>query len=690
MEQRILILAPRGRDASVIAELLATRSYVGQICLDAQALLLGLDAGAAVSILAEETLASFDLEALEAWLRDQPPWSDLPFIVLGTGGRGVRAAAALERLDRLGNVILLERPLHPEGLLRTVSSTLGARRRQYEARARIEQVRDSETKFRGITESMPQIVWSTRPDGHHDFYNERWYAFTGVPHGSTDGEGWNDLFHPDDRERAWTAWRHSLATGEDYDIEYRLRHYDGRYLWVLGRATALRDPSGAIVRWMGTCTEIEEIVEARETLTRSREQLSSLVEARTEDLRSALTSLQSEVADRERAEAQLRQSQKLEAVGQLTGGVAHDFNNLLTIIRSSVDFLRRRNLPQERRDRYVNAISDTVDRAAKLTGQLLAFARRQPLSPEVFDVGGQVETVSELIRPLVGARVRIDIEVADPACFAQADIGQFETALVNLAVNARDAMAGEGRILIRISRVDAVPAIRAQARRPGAFVAVSVQDTGAGIPADKLEQIFEPFFTTKEVGKGTGLGLSQVFGFAQQSEGEIEVTSEPGRGATFTLFLPRVDKLPDRVDRPAPAHQRRSVGKGARVLIVEDNEAVGQFSTEMLQDLGYATTLASNAAEALEMLTENALRFDLVFSDVIMPGMNGVDLARVLRDRYPALPVVLTSGYSTVLAEEGLHGFELVRKPYSVEVLSGVLSKVLTQGVPARRLAGGS
>ena len=261
-----------------------------------------------------------------------------------------------------------------------------------------------------------------------------------------------------------------------------------------------------------------------------------------------------DITERRRAEEVLRQSQKMEAIGQLTGGVAHDFNNLLTIIFSATDFLRRRDLPEERRGRYINAISDTVERASKLTAQLLAFARRQPLKPQVFDVGAQVETVAQLIRPLVGTRIRIDVDVADAGCFAVADIAQFETALINLAVNARDAMDGEGQLAIAVRKVGTIPALRGQVSRSGEFVAISMADTGHGIMPDRLEAIFEPFFTTKEVGKGTGLGLSQAFGFVKQSEGDIEVNSVPGQGATFTIYLP---------EAAAPARGEQAAAAGA-------------------------------------------------------------------------------------------------------------------------------
>jgi nitrogen-specific signal transduction histidine kinase/CheY-like chemotaxis protein len=391
-----------------------------------------------------------------------------------------------------------------------------------------------------------------------------------------------------------------------------------------------------------------------------------------------------DITERRQAEEALRQSQKMDAIGQLTGGVAHDFNNLLTIIRSATDFLRRRDLGEDRRRRYIDAISDTVDRASKLTGQLLAFARRQPLSPQVFDVGSQVESIAQLIRPLMGSRIQIAIEPGDRPCLATADVAQFETALVNLAVNARDAMAGEGSLVIRVDAVDAIPVLRGQARRDGRFVAVSVTDTGSGIPADMLEAIFEPFFTTKDVGKGTGLGLSQALGFAKQSGGEINVTSTPGQGSTFTIYLPQAESLTAGAEIAAVSTEAAMSGRGHCVLVVEDDEEVGRFSTELLRDLGYAIKWAANANDALLALAEDEFSFDLVFSDVIMPGMNGVELATVIRERYPGLPVVLTSGYSSVLADHAHRGFELIQKPYSVEALSRTLRKAISE----RRAAG--
>jgi len=389
-----------------------------------------------------------------------------------------------------------------------------------------------------------------------------------------------------------------------------------------------------------------------------------------------------DVTERIQGEELLRQSQKMEAVGQLTGGVAHDFNNLLTIIRSATDFLRRRDLPEERRRRYVDAISETVERASKLTGQLLAFARRQPLTPQIFNVGEQVENVVQLIHPLVGGRIQIDVAITDSDLFTLADVAQFQTALINLAVNARDAMNGEGRLTIGVRSTDMIPALRGQAARPGAFIAISVTDNGAGIASQHLNAIFEPFFTTKEVGKGTGLGLSQAFGFAKQSEGDIAVDSRLGHGASFTIYLPHVSPPHSAAEAATARIEPATIGRGYRVLVVEDNDEVGQFSTELLEDLGYVVRRVANADDALAILAKDEFAVDLVFSDVIMPGINGLELAGIIRERYPGLPVVLTSGYSHVLAENAHHGFELIKKPYSVEALSRILRKAMAEKSP--------
>ncbi len=478
-------------------------------------------------------------------------------------------------------------------------------------------------------------------DGVFRAVNPAWESTLGFRSDEILGRNFLDFLATEDVERSRRA--HENATRESLSsFENRYRHFDG----------SLRT-----IAWQ-TSVEGELVYAYGRDVTAERERHEELTHA----------------------QEALRQSQKMEAVGQLTGGVAHDFNNLLTIIRSSVDFLRRPDLPEERRKRYMDAVSDTVERAAKLTGQLLAFARRQALKPEVFDVGTRLGSVADMLDTVTGARISVVTHVPDHPCFIRADISQFETALVNMAVNARDAMDGEGTLTLRLVCSTPMPALRGHAGARGPFAAVSLHDTGSGIGSETLAHIFEPFFTTKEVGRGTGLGLSQVFGFAKQSGGDVAVESEPGLGTTFTLFLPEIEAPEGSAPAEPDESDLSSDGTGRRVLVVEDNIEVGRFATQILQDLGYATAWSANAEEALDMLGSDGAGFDVVFSDVVMPGMGGVALAEELRRRLPDLPVVLASGYSHVLAQEGAHGFELLHKPYSAEQLSRVLRRVSARG----------
>jgi CheY-like chemotaxis protein len=283
--------------------------------------------------------------------------------------------------------------------------------------------------------------------------------------------------------------------------------------------------------------------------------------------------------------------------------------------------------------------------------------------------------MAQIIDTTVGAPVAVSFDVPDDIGTVEADPSQFETALLNMVINARDAMSGAGALVIRARQADSVPPVRRHAACKGAFVAVSVEDDGTGIDPDTLGRIFEPFFTTKDLNKGTGLGLSQVYGFAKQSGGEIAVVSEVGHGSIFTLYLPRVRAaaLPD--PAPVPANAPRDIVDARKVLLVEDNVTVGGFASALLAELGQTVTWVTNGEAALDLLAERHDAFDLVFSDVVMPGINGIELGLEIRRRWPELEVVLTSGYSHVLAEEGSHGFALLQKPYSVDGLLGILQR---------------
>ncbi len=397
------------------------------------------------------------------------------------------------------------------------------------------------------------------------------------------------------------------------------------------------------------------------------------------ELADLASSLEEQVAQRTAelltAEDALRQSQKMEAVGQLTGGLAHDFNNLLTVIRGSIDLLRRPDVSEERRKRYIDAIADTADRATTLTSQLLAFARRQALKPETFDARESVKAIQQMLHTLVGSRIAITLDLPDQACFVHADHSQFDTALVNMAVNARDAMDGEGALTVTVGMASEKPAIRAHPAVSGNFVTVTVADTGVGITPGHLDSIFEPFFTTKEVGQGTGLGLSQVFGFTKQSGGDVIVQSQEGQGAAFTMYLPASEQVNDTGLAQVP-DKASAISAGACVLVVEDNAEVGAFAAQALAELGYNAILARNGQEALEKLSADGTAIDVVFSDVVMPGMTGIELAQTIRERHSNVPVLLTSGYSNILAQGGGHGFDLLQKPYSVDELSRALGKL--------------
>ena len=492
--------------------------------------------------------------------------------------------------------------------------------------------------------ASPDLLVVVTPEGRYLAVNPAWTDILGYEAHELIGTNALALVHPDDLSATTKALAAARA-GTMPTFENRFRHKAGGYRWLQWVAAPGQSDVFAIGR------HVTDAKEAEQQLRKATEQLN--------------------------------QAQKMEAIGQLTGGVAHDFNNLLTIIRGSVELLKRPALSSDKRDRYIDAIGDTAERAAKLTGQLLAFARRQALTPELIDVGDVVGGITDMVQTLIGAHVTLTVTVPETTCLAEVDRSQFETAIVNLAINARDAMDGAGALRIVVAPVAEIPSLRGHHGMPGEFVSVSVIDDGAGIDADALPHIFEPFFTTKGVGKGTGLGLSQVIGFAKQSGGDIAVDSEPGRGTTFALYLPRVTDgrtTTDMVEDDDPAD-----GHGACVLLIEDNEEVGRFATTALNELGYESVLATNAVTALAMLEADAARFDVVFSDVVMPGMNGVECAQRIRTHHPGLPIVLTSGYAHVLAENAQHGFELLHKPYSIEQLSRTLRRAVSRGSRWRR-----
>jgi signal transduction histidine kinase/CheY-like chemotaxis protein len=386
-------------------------------------------------------------------------------------------------------------------------------------------------------------------------------------------------------------------------------------------------------------------------------------------LREAHRKLQQETAEREKAEEALRQAQKMEALGQLTGGVAHDFNNLLMVASSGLDLMERTSDPV-RMDRLRQGIRQAIDRGANLTQQLLAFARKAPLKTEVVDLAEQLGLMHDVLDRSLREDIAVRVEAQDGLWPVEVDPAQFEVALLNIALNARDAMPNGGTITIRLTNQPGGVA--------GDRVLVAIADTGVGMAPDMLSRVFEPFFTTKGVGKGTGLGLSQVYGFARASGGEVRAESEEGRGSTIALLLPRSDKAPPvRSEAAAPAPVADTDAGRRRVLLVEDDDRVAELVGDMLSELGFEATRAPTAANALEVLRVER-GFDIVFSDMVMPGeMNGLDLARRIARDQPELPVVLTTGFSASAAAVAAEGMRLLVKPYRIEALASELEAAL-------------
>ncbi len=544
-------------------------------------------------------------------------------------------------------------------------------------------LRESEAKFRAITDSMPQIVWSSQADGTDDYYNSRWFEYTGLPLDSYGEEGWALVLHPEDRERAWNLWLDALALGIPYQDEYRLRRYDGVYRWVLERAMPIRDDAtGRVVRWLGTCTDIDEQVRARSTLANDNDALERQVDQRTVELADTTVRLNTEVRERARVEEALRQAQKMEALGQLTGGVAHDFNNLLTVVIGNLETLQRRLDSGQPVDttqlrKLVASAARGAERAATLTQRLLAFARRQPLAPTPLDINRLVADMSDLLRRTLGEQIELISVFDDALWMTQADRNQLENATLNLAVNARDAMPGGGRLTIRTfnQTIDAAQARNHPDVAAGRYVVISVTDTGVGMDAEVQARAIEPFFTTKEIGSGTGLGLSQVYGFLKQSGGHLRIESRSGAGTTVSMLLPQLKTSPPLarvVPLPALETGTPRGRPDEHILVVEDDADVRQHSINILQELGYGVLGAADASVALDLL-ERHPDISLLFTDIGLPGgMNGTQLAQVASQRRiqqgrPALKVLLTSAYARNALVDGTFDADvhLISKPFT-------------------------
>ncbi|HEX8308334.1 MAG TPA: PAS domain S-box protein [Allosphingosinicella sp.] len=492
---------------------------------------------------------------------------------------------------------------------------------------------ESERRFRTLVQGVKDYaLYMLDPDGVVSNWNTGAEAIKGYKAAEIVGRHFSSFYTEEDRAAGepQRALATALAEGKYEKEAWRLRK-DGTRFYASVVIDPIHDESGTLLGFAKITRDITERRRASEEL--------------------------------EEARAALFQSQKLQALGELTGGVAHDFNNLMTVIRGSAELLTRPGLTEEKRARYLKAILDTADRAATLTSHLLAFGRRQSLKPEVADLNLRLDAFAEVVGRTLGGQFEVRLDLAPSLPPVEVDLAQLETALLNAAFNARDAMPEGGTLCL---------ATRHLSGEGRGEVMVEIADTGSGMSPEVLDRAFEPFFTTKPVGEGTGLGLSQIHGFAAQAGGRAEIRSAPGEGTSVRIILPATDKAfgpraeSALVDKPP---------RGLSVLLVEDNDHVREFACHLLDELGYRVVTASSGEEALERLESEPV--DILFSDVVMPGLSGIELSRLARKRHPSLPILLASGYSEEIVGAAGADFEIVRKPYDLNGIEAALARAL-------------
>ena len=624
----------------------------------------GVDALAAIRtrkpdlVLTDVMMPCLDGFGLLRELRNDHDLRDIPVIVLSA-----RAGeeARVEGLDA-GADDYLTKPFSARELIARVNANLEMARVRREA---MRDLRESEARFRNMAEHAPVMMWMTDSSGSVTYLNRLWSELTGQRHEDALGFGAWDALHPDDREQARRAFLDANAAGEAFRIEYRLRHSDGSYRWALSAAGPRFSEDGEFLGHIGSVIDIEDRKQAEEILRQANELLEQRVAA--------------VISERTEAEAQLRQSQKMEAVGKLTGGVAHDFNNVLQVIGGNLQLLVRDVAGNIRAEQRLQTAIAAISRGSKLASQLLAFGRRQPLAPKVINLGRLIRSIDDMLRRALGEGVEIETMIAGGLWNTFVDTAQVENALLNLAINARDAMDGHGRLTIEAGNafLDDDYAGRHADVEAGQYVMIAVTDTGCGMSSDIIDQVFEPFFTTKPEGQGTGLGLSMVYGFVKQSGGHIKIYSELGQGTTVRIYLPRARALED-VETDIEIGP--ATGGTETVLAVEDDDDVRETVVDMLSGLGYRVLKAKDAQSALAII-ESGVPIDLLFTDVVMPGtLRSPELARKAQERLPGLAVLFTSGYTENAIVHGGKlddGIELLSKPYTREAMARKLRHVL-------------
>jgi PAS domain S-box-containing protein len=671
-------LAPTGRDASVAAALIREAGYYANICDDIGALMHEIESGAGLAVIADEAIRTADLRRLVGWLNDQPSWSDFPIVLLTRQGGGPERNPDAMRIGQiLGNVTFIERPFHPTTLVSVVGSAVRGRRRQYQTRAILADLTESEGLLQTALDAgrlgalelhLPQYELEAS-DTCRRFFGRK----PGEPFSHQDLLA---AIHPDDHARRLEVFNRAIATGGDYSIEYRNIWPDGSQHWVEVRTRAVRRPDGSLKSLVGVCSDIT----ARKTAEIEREnllaqlaaertalaELTATLEQRVEQ---RTTELMKEVAAREKAQEQLRQAQKMETIGQLTGGVAHDFNNLLMAVMGNLDLLRKRLPDDPRLRRLIDGALQGAERGASLTQRLLAFARQQDLRAVPVDLRGLIQGMIDLLERSLGPRILLRLDIPEGLPPARVDANQLELALLNLAINARDAMPDGGSIDITVAEhhVSGDPVLKS-----GGYLRLSVIDTGKGMPPQILKRAIEPFFSSKPLGKGTGLGLSMVHGLAVQLGGSLQLTSAVGKGTTATLLLPLAAAAPE-AESSAPRSDK--VNRSAVILFVDDDPLIAMSTTEMLEDLGHHVIGVNSGLHALDILRSEQ-QIDLMMTDHVMPGMTGIELAAASRAVRPSLPILLATGYAE-LPDGAQLDLPRLAKPYHQDQLRDRLDQLL-------------
>ncbi|UAW96852.1 response regulator [Halopseudomonas nanhaiensis] len=679
------VVAPFKGDVESLSKLFGDK-YSLQIHPDLSSLAAALGAGTGLIMLTEEALLG-DVGVLGEALARQPSWSDIPIILLASnnGRSGRDTETARRRLPRsAGYVIVLERPLSSASLLSAVAAAWGSRERQFDMRDRLAELAEERGRLRILLENVPVGISFMDADGRSVISNplyRRYLPSDRIPSSEPEiSARWVALDSAGKRlEPHMFPGARALRGEPSNGVDFCHMLEDGGESWMRVSAVPLYDEERQIIGAASVMLDINEEKRAELSLRRFNEELEIQVEARTRQLNEAIEKLRTESDERARAEAQLRQSMKMEAVGQLTGGIAHDFNNMLTGVISALDLIRMRLASGKPDDveRFMDAATSSAQRAAGLTQRLLAFSRRQPLDAKPLAINHLVASLKDLLQRTVSEQIVLRLDLCPDDPWILADANQLENAVLNLVINARDAMPDGGTLVVR-TRLLSPPLSGAEA--PGE-VRIDVEDTGCGIPEQVLNKVMEPFFTTKPIGQGTGLGLSMVYGFAQQSNGRLSIESVPDVGTTVSMSLPVHAKLEVATRL---AGDITVSGKGQSILLVEDDDSVRLINQEVLEELGYEVCAARDGDEALECF--HALkRVDLLVTDVGLPGMNGRQLAEVIQQLRPRLPVLFLTGYAeSARAQADFLGphMQLLTKPFSLDVLANRVAQMLDQSSP--------